>query len=138
MNFMAKTREEYNAYMKVYMRERYARRRAEAIQKAGGVCVDCGSTETLEFDHTARATKSFTIAKRHAGVAEETLQEELEKCVLRCKDCHFLKSMAEIGTVPARGTHGTLSAYRYCKCDLCRAANSAYKKKYREEHPRIS
>lgn len=27
-------------------------------------------------------------------------------------------------------THGTLSAYRYCKCELCRAAKAAWQRNY--------
>jgi len=32
---------------------------------------------------------------------------------------------------PAASTHGSLSSYRYCKCELCRKANSSYRKAQR-------
>lgn len=46
---MRKSKEEYNAYMRKYMLERYYRRKAEAIIALGGKCVKCGSTDNLEL-----------------------------------------------------------------------------------------
>ena len=72
--------------MNTYMKARYARRRAEAVEKLGGKCVDCSTTVMLEFDHIADKTKN--IGAMFASASEEKLQAELAKCVLRCTGCH--------------------------------------------------
>lgn len=67
-----------------YQREWMATRRA-AWFKAHGPCVDCGSWDQLELDHIDPALKvthlvwSWTLERR---------EEELAKCVARCKQCH--------------------------------------------------
>ncbi len=77
--------------MNEYMKERYRKRRNEAIERLGGCCVNCGSDKDLEFDHKDPETKSFTIA--HASsFSEKRWNEELVKCQLLCKDCHREKS----------------------------------------------
>lgn len=54
-------RDSYNEYMRQYMKRYRDQRRADAIELLGGRCVDCGSTEDLEFDHIDRSEKRFTI-----------------------------------------------------------------------------
>jgi 5-methylcytosine-specific restriction endonuclease McrA len=46
-----KDKASYNAYMNKYMKERYERRRSEAVASLGGKCVVCGTTDRLELDH---------------------------------------------------------------------------------------
>ena len=58
-----KDKDAYNAYMRVYIGERYHRRRKEAIEKLGGKCAKCGSAENLQFDHIDRKTKTAAIGK---------------------------------------------------------------------------
>jgi hypothetical protein len=53
-------------------------------------CVDCGITDpiVLEFDHV-RGTKVKSVgAMVLAPVATETLRREIDKCVVRCANCH--------------------------------------------------
>lgn len=53
-------------------------------------CVDCGESDpvVLEFDHVAGA-KSFAIAQGvTAGYRMERLLHEVEKCEVRCANCH--------------------------------------------------
>jgi len=88
-----KDREEYNDYMNRYMKDRYDRCRSLWIAKLGGRCVDCGSTEDLQFDHEDSTTKSFDVAKHLTSASEAKLVEEMEKCVLRCQPCHHQKSL---------------------------------------------
>jgi 5-methylcytosine-specific restriction endonuclease McrA len=116
--------------MRVYMLERYRRLRDEAIVRLGGHCVNCGSENSLEFDHIDPSTKEFTIASGWS-TTEERLSAELNKCQLLCSDCHKEKSILESGRRVAKGTHGTVSSYRYCKCELCREANRLYKQNYK-------
>jgi 5-methylcytosine-specific restriction endonuclease McrA len=89
-------RQAYNEYLKNYMTRRYHRRRGEAIKQLGGRCVVCGESnpDKLEFDHVDSTTREFTIAKKLAGVSEEKLQAELEKCQLLCKKCHQEKTVS--------------------------------------------
>ena len=54
----------------------------------GGKCVDCGTTENLQFDHKDPSKKSFNIS----CVLSERTFKELEKCELRCGDCHLEKT----------------------------------------------
>lgn len=122
-------REQYNAYMKEYMRKRYAERRKAAIEKLGGKCVICGSIDDLEFDHIDPDTKTFTIAHRPSK-NEKHFWEEIEKCQLLCKTCHIEKSIKDNGKQKAKGTHGTLSSYRYCRCSICKKAKAEHHKQY--------
>jgi hypothetical protein len=73
--------------------EYYYRVRAAKIAQLGGRCVDCGSEDELQFDHQDSATKDFTISPRITNKSE-SVDPELEKCVLRCKTCHTAKSRA--------------------------------------------
>lgn len=126
-----------NAYMANYMLRRYHARRAEALAMLGGVCVDCGATKSLEFDHEDRSTKSFDVSKLWSTSRERFLAE-LEKCVLRCSTCHQLKSIVERGQTPARDTHGTLSSYRYCRCQLCKEAKRKHNREYSARQARLA
>lgn len=120
-----------NEYMKVYMLDRYHKRKAKAIMQLGGVCVDCGTDKNLHFDHIDPNTKSFTLGQRLSSVSEKKLQEELDKCQLLCQTCHELKSINELGNKVAKGAHGTVSSYLYCKCSECREAKAMSNKAQR-------
>lgn len=122
----------YNAYMKAYMLARYHRRRAEAIVTFGGKCSKCGSVDDLEFDHIERSSKTGEIGKIWA-YKKSRLSEELAKCQLLCGECHKTKTLIDLGLTAGKGNHGTISSYRYCKCNLCRAAASAYSRKYKKK-----
>jgi hypothetical protein len=130
-----------NEYMRKYMAARYKRRKALAIKRLGGKCVECGSKKRLQFDHKKRRGKGkdFVITRRLAGVAEHKLLEEIDKCQLLCLRCHQKKTLVELGYTSAFGTHGTLSAYRYCgppKCPDCKKAHNAYCKAWKRNRKR--
>ena len=122
-----------NAYMAEYMTRRYHRRRAAAVERLGATCIDCGAKEALELDHADRRTKTFTIAKILSTGSDAKVQAELAKCVLRCRTCHQQKSLAERGLTSAKGTHGSLSALKYCKprCEACRTFWRQYQREYK-------
>lgn len=129
----SKDRAAYNAYMRKYMLDRYYRRLARAMVQLGGKCSVKGcKNKNLEIDHKNPVKKGFTITSRLAGVSEKKLQNELRKCQLLCVRHHIEKTVHELGRVLARGTHGTLSAYRYCKCSMCRLAHSEYSREYKK------
>ena len=53
-------------------------------------CVDCGQEDprVLEFDHV-RGTKLDNISSMvQAGVSLKKLKEEIDKCDVRCANCH--------------------------------------------------
>lgn len=122
-------KESYNRYMREYHLKRYYQKRERAIRELGGKCANCGKTNNLQLDHKDNSSKSFEIS-RLLSVSNRDFEEELKKCQVLCSGCHSLKSILEQGKKPARGTHGTLSSYRYCKCDLCKNAKSIYNKQY--------
>lgn len=82
------TREQYNARLNAVMKARYFVRRAQAIEYLGGKCVDCASTNMLEFDHKDRSLKEHNLGKLFSSANPEKLYKEVAKCVLRCVACH--------------------------------------------------
>ena len=82
------------AYRLEYMKKRKAWRKGllDAI-KVGKGCADCGYNThavALQFDHV-RGTKSFNIG---SGVNRnwKILLAELQKCDVRCANCHSVRS----------------------------------------------
>jgi len=119
--------------MRQYMKKWYDRRRTEAVAALGGHCVRCEATEDLQFDHIDPSAKTMIIARMWTA-SEERFQAELAKCQLLCVPHHQEKSLAERNQKSARGTHGTLSAYRYCgppKCEECKMAKRKWMQEYR-------
>jgi hypothetical protein len=98
---------------------------AAAREKLGNKCTQCPEVNNLQLDHLDRADKSFTIGKLW-NTKLEVFNQEVAKCQLLCAKCHELKTLKDLGQVSAKTTHGTLSSYRYCKCELCRKANAEY------------
>lgn len=115
-----------SSYLRNYMANRRMVRIAAATEFLGGVCVDCGTDQNLEFDHVDPLTKEFPIAS--AGtISEERFWAEVGKCVLRCRPHHQEKTLQDFGYKSARGKHGTISTYRYCHCEKCKAAVRKYR-----------
>lgn len=122
---MGTNRKEYmRAYMRKYAMARYYKKKQELIDRLGGKCRSCGSTDNLQFDHEEHGSKVYEVTTKLWW--SKDVSDELSKCQLLCKSCHTLKSIEEKGHKVAKGTHGTLSSYRYCKCELCREANAKY------------
>jgi hypothetical protein len=118
-------------YMRQYMLKRYHDRRKKAIDKLGGKCVECNNAEELQFDHIDRNTKKFTIASL-SSINEKAFWEEINKCQLLCETCHQKKTLIDLGQKSGKETHGTLSSYRYCKCDLCKEAHNKYTREWKQ------
>lgn len=116
--------------MAQYMKKRYHERRAIVLKTLGGKCVVCKSTKDLEMDHVDPQKKSFN-GTRMSGVSEKRFLEEIKKCQLLCDKHHTRKTVHDIGKKWAKGTHGTLSSYRYCKCSICKKANSDWSRNYK-------
>lgn len=125
----------YDEYYKPYFKKRYRKNLDRMIEMFGGKCVKCGSTDTLQFDHIDPKTKICNVSDLVTSSLDAAI-EEAKKCQLLCQSCHTIKTASELGRTLARGTHGTLSAYRYCgppKCDACLEANNEYARKWKFE-----
>ena len=66
-------------------------------------CVDCGETDpvVLECDHV-RGTKFRSIGVMLRSNSRESLLEELDKCEVRCANCHKRKTARERGSYRLR------------------------------------
>lgn len=62
-------------------------------------CVDCGETDpvVLEFDHIYPETKSFNISNKINEYGLKKLKEEIDKCEIRCANCHRRKTAKQFG-----------------------------------------
>lgn len=65
---------------------------AELFQKHGP-CIDCGSTENLEFDHIDPSTKTCNPTQWWSAPAKR--DAEIAMCVVRCHNCHLRRSQAD-------------------------------------------
>ena len=75
-------------------------RNREYVQniKKAGKCCDCLESrwQCLDFDHIDPTQKANEIKYlTHHGVSIERLQRELDKCVLRCANCHRYRHAIE-------------------------------------------
>jgi len=120
-------RENYNKYMRDYMKERYHRLRAEAVRILGEKCAVCGSTENLEIDHINRADKKIDLGKL-TSVSRERFLNELQVCQLLCEAHHLEKTRRESSVEHGGGKTGK----RNCYCDLCAPLKRAYARERRQ------
>lgn len=74
-----------------FQRKYRKERKQHLVERLGGKCVKCGTTHLLEFDHIDPLKKSFTIASKITAPIE-VLYEEVDKCQLLCRYCHYEKT----------------------------------------------
>jgi len=81
-----------------YKFDRQLRKRKEARDfvenyKSNHPCVDCGKTDPrfLTFDHVRGAKKKAISDMVNQGYTIESIQAELDKCEVRCLECHHLR-----------------------------------------------
>ena len=117
----------------------YSARREQMLAYLGGVCVTCGETKNLQFDHKDRKTKSFDVSANWS-IAWDRLVIELDKCQVFCERHHLDKSK-EYGDHEGGQNrhnecpHGTVWGYSgrwKCRCDDCKLAKSLSRKRERE------
>lgn len=89
----AERKEKYHTIGKRrYLRRRYWLNKYK--EKTG--CCDCGynsNAVALDFDHVDPSTKQFNISHRLANSTLKMLFKEMRKCVIRCANCHRIKTM---------------------------------------------
>jgi hypothetical protein len=64
-------------------------------------CVDCGEADpmVLTFDHV-RGTKKMNISQMvNQGYSLDAIQQEIDKCEIRCGNCHMRVEKQRRGTV---------------------------------------
>ena len=81
-------------------------RKRELLEYAGGVkCTSCGYDkpilEVYEFHHVDPTQKDPSWSKMLAnGHKLETLQKEIDKCIVLCANCHREVHAEERGNIP--------------------------------------
>ena len=126
--------------MALYMKERRAARRQVLVEMSGGKCEKCGNTNSLEFNHKDRTTKSFVLSGAGLDTSWEKIIKEWEKTELLCSECHLehtrnlyeskqIKSWNSLKDVPY--VHGTMRCYQEtsCRCEECKRAKRLYRNK---------
>ncbi len=80
----------------VYMREAVKKRRKKLREMArdykGGKCQLCGykkCSRALSFHHLDPKKKDFGVSSRGLTRSWIKLQEEIDKCILLCANCHM-------------------------------------------------
>lgn len=79
-------------YLIYAVRKRRKKIRILSVEYKGGKCESCGYNrciEALEFHHTDPMKKDFNISsKGYTRSWKRRVQEELDKCVMLCANCH--------------------------------------------------
>jgi hypothetical protein len=130
---MPRNKENWNAYIRDYQKKKYVERKGVYIQKLGGKCVLCSSTESLEFDHLDATTKSFTFTTKIATLSIEKLDAEAKKLQLLCNKCHKEKTAANNDDGSVGHGLGT-SGKRNCPCSPCKTRKAEYMKSKQEQY----
>lgn len=65
--------------------------------KKNNPCVDCGQKNpvVLQFDHVDEKKEKNISLLSQGGHSMKALKEEIEKCEIRCANCHFIKTTKE-------------------------------------------
>lgn len=73
-------------------KQRGIKRKYEAIIARGGKCQVCGynkNISALEFHHLDTNKKEYQLdSRRFSNTSIEKLEQELDKCILLCSNCH--------------------------------------------------
>ena len=102
--YSLKYRAKFKEHIKKYRKDYYGDRekfKQKAVDYKGGKCSSCGynkCNEALDFHHLDPTKKDFGLGnkidimmRRNEGSKEElweTIQAELDKCILLCSNCH--------------------------------------------------
>ena len=100
-NMTPEQKKKFNALV-VENTKRYVKRNQEYVLTIlqHSCCIDCSEADpvVLDFDHVDREEKFRSVAKLiRQGAALVKLQAEIDKCVVRCANCHRRKTAKELG-----------------------------------------
>ncbi|HET8567463.1 MAG TPA: hypothetical protein VFM93_00570 [Candidatus Limnocylindria bacterium] len=75
-------------------------------------CVDCGESDpvVLEFDHVRGRKRADVTVLVTRGSSVRTVMEEIEKCEVRCANCHRRKTARELWS--AKGPYRDVTVLR--------------------------
>lgn len=96
-------RQDGAAYAKVreaQTRQRETKRKIVCDYLIQNPCIDCGESDilVLEFDHRGDTPKkSDVITMMNNGCSVKTMMHEIEKCDVRCCNCHRRKTIERFG-----------------------------------------
>lgn len=86
------------------VRERNLRIIAECREYIGNYlqqhpCVDCGNSDirVLEFDHVRGEKRLGVATLARSGYGLNAVVKEIEKCEVRCKNCHVIVTYERLG-----------------------------------------
>jgi hypothetical protein len=90
-------------------RRRTENRRLVCAYLRSHPCVDCGERDivTLQFDHRDRATKLQDVSLLVIGKSWSIVSREIEKCEVRCANCHRRRTASQLGWRGASPTPAT-------------------------------
>lgn len=100
----AENKEQYTARTERDRKRRQATNRSLLIEYLSShPCVDCGESDAvvLEFDHFGE--KKRAISQMIASNTWENILLEIEKCEVRCANCHRRKTHTQFGYWGAEG-----------------------------------
>jgi predicted HNH restriction endonuclease len=86
-----RTYKDRRAYLIEAVRKRRKKTRIMALEHKGGRCKICGYNrclEALEFHHLEKNGKDFGLSDRGYTRSWDKIQNEINKCVLLCSNCH--------------------------------------------------
>lgn len=92
--YYARNSEKYKEYRRRNQPIYQAKRRALLMEYLNSkACVDCGTTDpvVLELDHVY-GQKDFNIGDKVCAYAWKRVLRELDKCEVRCANCHRRKT----------------------------------------------
>ena len=100
-------KEHYRQNMSYYvLKAALARKRSRFINQGlvdehlrAHPCVDCGETDlvVLDFDHVDPALKDAEVGRLQFETGPDRLRREMDKCVIRCGNCHRLRTARQFG-----------------------------------------
>ena len=87
-----------NAENAIQRRETNRNRFYALLRASNAHCIDCGESRLvlLDFDHIDPTTKINHVS-RLLDHKFETLLREIDKCEIRCANCHRLKTAEQFG-----------------------------------------
>ena len=92
--YYVKNRDRYREHQRRNQPKRRHRNRQRLFEYlADKCCIDCGETDriVLELDHV-QGQKEFNVGSMVSMFSWKRIEQELEKCVVRCANCHRRKT----------------------------------------------
>lgn len=107
-------------------RKRYREWHQIVLDRLGGACVVCGSTNGLDAHHKNPDEKVDNVTRLYSH-KEEVREAELAKCELRCHEHHKAMHATEL-------RHGRTGYRRGCRCSECTKEQRLYQRQWRSRN----